>query len=126
MPRSDYKPQGLRRTKAEMLILDTRIQDLYRKGLGCRKIGAQLGLHHAIVYKRLRRFGLTRSPPGSGDALIEWAPGKFILAAIFLFAALADSDKPAKRGRPRIRIDPPRPDTRTGLNLKPGTPRSRL
>jgi hypothetical protein len=50
-----------RRTKAEMLELDERIQPLYEQGLGCRVIGARLNEDPTVIYKRVRAMGLSRS-----------------------------------------------------------------
>lgn len=50
-----------RRTKAEMQVLDEKIRPLYKDGLGCRKIAADLGESPAVVYKRVRAMGLIRS-----------------------------------------------------------------
>lgn len=51
----------MRRTKKEMAALDPKIEELYRKGVGCRYIGKVLKEDPAIIYKRVKRMGLLRS-----------------------------------------------------------------
>jgi hypothetical protein len=50
-----------RRTKGEIEALDEQIRPLYESGLGCRAVGAKLGEDPAMIYKRVRAMGLSRT-----------------------------------------------------------------
>jgi hypothetical protein len=74
--------------------------------------------YHAYVIIGLQILNLpveTDLPP----EIAAWAqPAKCVFAIIFFFAALADMEAPKRRPR--------KPTAPQRINLKPGTPRTRL